>query len=65
VLVSPDGASERFSAAFVATIASHRFWERAGRNRLSASGVDRETRGCTAPRPGRADGSADADSPRA
>jgi catalase len=65
VLVSPDGASERFSAAFVATIASHRFWERAGRNRLSASGVDRETRGCTAPRPGRVDGSADADSPRA
>jgi catalase len=48
VLVTDEAASEEFAAAFVAAIARHRFWERAGKNRLSAGG-DRETRGYAAP----------------
>jgi catalase len=48
VLASDDAASEDFAAAFVAAIAQHRFWERAGKNRLGAGSEDRETRGCGA-----------------
>jgi catalase len=45
LLTSSAAASEAFAAAFVAAIARHRFWGRAGRNRLCAAGGDRETRG--------------------
>jgi catalase len=45
VLISEEGASEEFAATFVAAIARHRYWERAGKNRLRAGTGDRETRG--------------------
>ena len=45
VLASTDAASEEFAAAFTAEIARHRFWERAGKNRLASASGDRETRG--------------------
>jgi catalase len=48
VLVSEEPGSEKFAAAFVALIAQHRFWERAGKNRLRGAIGDRETRGCDA-----------------
>jgi catalase len=44
-LLASEEASEEFFAGFVAAIARHRFWERAGKNRLGAATGDRETRG--------------------
>jgi catalase len=49
LVVSNDAATQPFAANFVAAIAQHRFWERGGRNRLEAEGVDRETRGAGSP----------------
>jgi catalase len=46
VLVSDTAPTDDFVATFVAMIAQHRFWERAGRNRLRGATGDRETRGC-------------------
>ena len=49
VLATADAATEEFAATFVAAIARHRYWERAGKNRLRARTGDRETRGYGAP----------------
>jgi catalase len=51
VLASNDPATEEFAASFVAAIARHRFWERAGKNRLRGRTGDRETRGYGPPSP--------------
>jgi catalase len=48
VLVA-EGPSLDLASSFVAAIAAHRFWERAGRNRMDACDADRETRGRGAP----------------
>jgi catalase len=55
VLATGEAATEEFAATFVAAIARHRYWERAGRNRLRPHTGDRETRGYGPPSP-RADG---------
>jgi catalase len=44
LLAGREPVSGAFVAKFLAAIARHRFWERRGRNRLSAAG-DRDTRG--------------------
>jgi catalase len=53
LLVSAEAASDEFAGAFVAAIARHRFWERAGKNRAAATSADRETRGYGAATPDR------------
>jgi catalase len=53
VLISEDPADDQFAGELVATVSRHRFWERAGKNRLGSRG-DRETRGRGAQPLGRA-----------
>jgi catalase len=45
VLASDEPASEEFAATFLAAIGRHRFWQRTGKNRVSAAGGDQDTRG--------------------
>jgi catalase len=45
VLVSDENNTAALADGFVAAIGQHRFWERAGRNRLGSDVGDRETRG--------------------
>jgi hypothetical protein len=45
LLTAPEGVTAEFAGAFVAAIAHHRFWDRAGKNRLGAPGDETRGRG--------------------
>jgi catalase len=56
LLAGDEPVSDEFVAAFLAAVARHRFWQRTGKNRLSASAGDRDTRGLGAPGAAPSDG---------